>query len=59
MHMFKNRTPRQERQTVDGLERVEGLPQTYQEGEIEQVKDQDRHPVSYQFFWAALTLIES
>jgi Protein of unknown function (DUF2384) len=54
--MFKNRTPRQEMQTVAGLERVKGLLRSYQDGEIEQAKDQGRKPVSYQFLWDALGL---
>jgi SEC-C motif/Protein of unknown function (DUF2384) len=57
--MFKNRTPRQEMQTVAGLERVKGLLRTYQDGEIEQAKEQGRKPVSYQFLWLTLGLVQS
>jgi hypothetical protein len=57
--MFKNRTPRQEMQTVAGLERVKGLLRSYQEGEMEQAKDQGRKPVSYQFLWDSLGLKQS
>jgi SEC-C motif len=54
--IFKNRTPRQEMQTVAGLERVKGLLRSYQEGEMEQADEQGRKPVSYQFLWDALRL---
>jgi SEC-C motif len=57
--IFKNRTPRQEMQTVAGLERVKGLLRTYQEGEIMQAKEQGRTPSSYQFLWDALGLVRS
>ncbi len=57
--IFKNRTPRQEMQTVAGLERVKGLLRSYQDGEIEQAKEQGRQPVSYQFLWDALGLVQS
>jgi hypothetical protein len=57
--MFKNRTPRQEMQTVAGLERVKGLLRSYQDGEMEQAQGQGREPVSYQFLWDTLGLSSS
>jgi hypothetical protein len=54
--IFKGRTPRQEMQTIAGLERVKGLLRQYEDGEASQAKQQKRTVVSYQFLWDALGL---
>jgi Protein of unknown function (DUF2384) len=55
--IFKGRTPRQEMQTVAGLERVKGLLRQYEDGEARQAKQQKRTIVSYQFLWDELGLV--
>jgi hypothetical protein len=55
--IFKGRTPRQEMQTIAGLERVKGLLRQYEDGEASQAKQQKRVAVSYQFLWNELGIV--
>jgi hypothetical protein len=48
------RTPRQAIQTPDGLEQVKFLLHTYEHGESQQAKAQQRPAVSYEFLWQEL-----
>jgi hypothetical protein len=48
------RTPREAIQNPDGLERVKFLLHTYEHGEAQQAKAQQRPRVSYEFLWQEL-----
>lgn len=48
------RTPRQAIATPAGLERVKGLLRSYEDGEADAAKSQQRSAISYQFLWDAL-----
>jgi hypothetical protein len=48
------RTPREAIQNPDGLERVKFLLHTYEHGESQQAKAQQRPAVSYEFLWQEL-----
>lgn len=48
------RTPREAIQDPDGLAQVKFLLHTYEHGEAQQAKAQQRAPVSYDFLWRAL-----
>lgn len=50
------RTPRQAMATAAGLERVQGLLRSYEDGEAQQAAMQGRGPISYRFLWDALGL---
>jgi hypothetical protein len=49
-----DRTPREAIKTPDGLEQVKFLLHTYEHGEAQQAKAQQRAPVSYDFLWHEL-----
>jgi hypothetical protein len=48
------RTPREAIKTPAGLEQVKFLLHTYEHGELQQAKDQQRSPVSFDFLWQQL-----
>ncbi len=48
------KTPREAIQTAEGLEQVKFLLHTYEHGEAQQAKAQQRPAVSYQFLWQEL-----
>lgn len=48
------RTPREAIQTPEGLEQVKFLLHTYEHGEAQQAKTQNREPVSYDFLWQSV-----
>lgn len=50
------KTPRQALKTPAGLQRVKGLPRSYEEGEREQAAQQGRREISYAFLWEAIGL---
>jgi hypothetical protein len=52
--VLDNKTPREAIQTPEGLEQVKFLLHTYEHGEIQQAKNQQRPPVSYDFLWREL-----
>jgi hypothetical protein len=52
--VLDDRTPREAMQTPEGLEQVKFLLHTYEHGEAQQAKDQNRAPVSYEFLWQSL-----
>jgi hypothetical protein len=47
-------TPREAIQTPEGLKQVKFLLHTYEQGEAQQAKAQNRAPVSYDFLWQSL-----
>jgi len=49
-----NRTPRDAISTPAGLERVKGLLRSYEDGEAQSAREQNREPVSFQFLWDEL-----
>jgi hypothetical protein len=49
-------TPRQAIGNAAGLESVQGLLRSYEDGEADQAASQGRSPISYQFLWDALGL---
>jgi hypothetical protein len=49
-----DRTPREAIKTPEGLEQVKFLLHTYEHGEAQQAKAQQRTPVSYDFLWHEL-----
>jgi len=49
-----DRTPREATQTPEGLEQVKFLLHTYEHGEAQQAKAQNRIPVSYEFLWQSV-----
>ena len=53
-----DRTPCEAIQTPEGLEQVKFLLHTYEHGEAQQAKDQNRAPVSYEFLWQSLGIIQ-
>jgi hypothetical protein len=54
IHALDGRTPREAIQTPDGLEQVKFLLHTYEHGEAQQAKAQERPAVSYEFLWQEL-----
>jgi SEC-C motif/Protein of unknown function (DUF2384) len=54
--VLQGRTPRQAMQSASGLERVNRLLRSYEDGEAEQAAQQGRRAISYQFLWDALGL---
>ena len=52
-----DRTPREAIQTPEGLEQVKFLLHTYEHGELQQAKDQQRSPVSFDFLWQELGIV--
>lgn len=48
------RKPREAIKTPEGLEQVKFLLHSYEHGEVQQAKDQQRPPVSYDFLWHEL-----
>jgi hypothetical protein len=56
--VLADRTPREAMQTPEGLEQVKFLLHTYEHGEAQQAKDQNRAPVSYEFLWQSLGIIQ-
>jgi hypothetical protein len=49
-----DRTPREAIKTPDGLEQVKFLLHTYEHGEAQQARAQQRAPVSYDFLWLSV-----
>jgi len=49
-----DKTPREAIETPEGLEQVKFLLHTYEHGEAQQAKAQNRAPVSYDFLWQSL-----
>jgi hypothetical protein len=49
-----HRMPRDAVTTPAGLERVKGLLRSYEEGEAQSAREQNREPVSFQFLWDEL-----
>lgn len=52
--VLDDKTPREAIQIPEGLEQVKFLLHTYEHGEIQQAKNQQRPPVSYDFLWHEL-----
>ncbi len=52
--LLGDRTPREAIQTPEGLEQVRFLLHTYEHGEAQQARAQQRTPVSYDFLWQSL-----
>jgi hypothetical protein len=49
-------TPYEALRTPEGLEQVKFLLRSYEHGEFQQAKDQNREPVSYDFLWLSIGL---
>jgi hypothetical protein len=52
--ILNDQTPREAIKTPEGLEQVKFLLHTYENGEAQQAKDQQRTPVSYDFLWQSV-----
>ena len=55
--ILDNKTPRQMIKTPKGLERVKRLLRSYETGERQQAKMQDREEISYEFLWQSLGIM--
>jgi len=53
---LENRSPRQAMKSPQGRKKVIRLLELYEEGEVEQAREQDRKPASFGFLWRALDL---
>ncbi len=54
LQVLDGKSPREMIGTAEGLERVRFLLRTYEHGEAQQARDQQREPVSYAFLWKEL-----